>query len=756
MTGMEPIWIGAAAKGLTDIVVKPVSEVLNRRLDEPFQQLLYNVFGKYIQNYNERHGLLKVLGMPEPVQLEDIYTAVQFIDSRGNWQFDPNRLEEAYRQSQARRFQAEQYEKKDGLAVANQKQYLMVLGQPGAGKSTFLRRIGLEALKGNAGSYRHGCVPVFLELKQFRTGKVDLEKAIAHEFETCGFPNPVPSTQKLLANGKLLILLDGLDEVPTQQFDAAIEKIQDFADKYKQNRFIASCRSAAYQSRFRKFVDVTMADFDDGQIQQFICNWFRSEKDTQAGTAQHCWDLLRTPNHTGTKEIAQTPLLLTLLCLVYNDTQDFPEKRAELYKQALDVLLTKWAAEKRIQRDPIYKDLTLTLETVMLGEIAYLGFAADRLFFSQREVVSQIQDFLASNLNAPRHLDGEVILQAIQIQQGILVERAKNVLSFSHLTVQEYLSAQHIADQDRADNPLIEQLLKEHLTEMRWREVWLLVAGLMRGGADPLLLGMEKHAQVYLDSPKLQALIVWTERETQDSESSFKPATKRFYAFSLVLDLARDLASNLALDLSGTLPRALDIASDRALSLAPTRSLDRDLSRALVLSRALLRALPRALARARTYKKIKILKAVDFPNLIHQLECLETRKNQQNFVSQFSEIWCQALHLDPEWLNLDESEADALNDYFYANGLIIQCKEAAVRVSPQTWEGIEARMLTLNSPPSQAQDFNDASSSQKSAVTPQPNPSPLTNPNIHMSFHGPTYGVAGIVQDAQNIHPTDA
>lgn len=81
MTGMEPIWIGAAAKGLTDIVVKPVSEVLNRRLDEPFQQFLYDVFGKYIQNYNERHGLLKVLGMPEPVQLEDIYTAVQFIFS---------------------------------------------------------------------------------------------------------------------------------------------------------------------------------------------------------------------------------------------------------------------------------------------------------------------------------------------------------------------------------------------------------------------------------------------------------------------------------------------------------------------------------------------------------------------------------------------------------------------------------------------------------------------------------------------------
>jgi hypothetical protein len=67
MTGMEPIWIGAAAKGLTDIVVKPVSEVLNRRLDEPFQQLLFNVFGRYIQASFHRHDL-----QLDRTQIEDL------------------------------------------------------------------------------------------------------------------------------------------------------------------------------------------------------------------------------------------------------------------------------------------------------------------------------------------------------------------------------------------------------------------------------------------------------------------------------------------------------------------------------------------------------------------------------------------------------------------------------------------------------------------------------------------------------------
>jgi predicted NACHT family NTPase len=64
----------------------------------------------------------------------------------------------------------------------------MVLGSPGAGKSTFLRRIGLEALKGTHGNFQHKCLPVLLELKNFSTDKINIEEAITEEFEYCGFP----------------------------------------------------------------------------------------------------------------------------------------------------------------------------------------------------------------------------------------------------------------------------------------------------------------------------------------------------------------------------------------------------------------------------------------------------------------------------------------------------------------------------------------------------------------------------------------
>lgn len=65
----------------------------------------------------------------------------------------------------------------------------MILGGPGAGKSTFLRRIGLEALKGKEGIYKHQCIPVFLELKQFNSDEVDLVRAISNELQNFGFPS---------------------------------------------------------------------------------------------------------------------------------------------------------------------------------------------------------------------------------------------------------------------------------------------------------------------------------------------------------------------------------------------------------------------------------------------------------------------------------------------------------------------------------------------------------------------------------------
>ncbi len=582
--------------------------------------------------------------------------------------------------------------KYSGLSIANQKQYLMVLGGPGAGKSTFLRKVGLEALRTfyyEGAEYGHRLIPVLLELKRFEADKIDISKLIAAEFETCGFPEADTFSQNALAQGNLLVLLDGLDEVPSANLNNVLSTIRDFVDRYDDNRFIASCRVAASGYRddaFRRFSDVTMANFDDEQIEQFIGNWFGSEQDKERDTAGKCWAVLQKAENKASKELAHTPLLLTYLCLVYNLSQRFPNNRSALYKKALRILLEEWAAEKRILRDEIYEGLSIEQEEILLSEIAYKGMADDQLFFTQRELSAQIRLFLSSNLNAPKHLNSEAVLNAVEVQQGILVERAEDTYSFSHLTLQEYLTAQYLID-----NQEWPQLVQQHLTDNRWREIFLLLPGLMSGksGADKLLLMMEAQANQYLQSPQLQQLVRWAELSTRDSIGRLKPSAKRTaaivlaraldLALALALDLDLDLALNLALDLALALD--LDLACARARALA----LDLDLARALALDLALARALA------------DLFKEVDFSRLIQTLEALKER--QKGSLSQAErekiyKLWFSALGLFSKTAALSGENSQALAYYCYVCELMIRCKESATRVS-DVWEGIESRIFTV-------------------------------------------------------------
>ena len=126
-----------------------------------------------------------------------------------------------------------------------------------------------------------------------------------------------------------------MDEVPADRLGDTIRAIRDLADRHPRCRYIISCRTAFYKDYFPHFTDALLIDFTDDQIQNLIQNWFHRERDTAA----KLWDLLKAPQHQATRELARTPLLAAFLCLVYDDRQQLPTNRAELYGDALRILL---------------------------------------------------------------------------------------------------------------------------------------------------------------------------------------------------------------------------------------------------------------------------------------------------------------------------------------------------------------------------------------------------------------------------------
>ena len=498
---------------------------------------------QYDNNYRERHGQLKVfcVGMRKPIPLDDVYVTVQFLDERSASRYRSNEdIERAFRERNRGLFILDSDELKDGTTVANDKQFLMLLGAPGVGKSTFLRKVGLEALKGREGNFAHECIPVFLELKRFTADQIDIEALIIHEFKICGYPYPDQMVRTGLESGKLLILFDGLDEVPSANVNNVIRKIEDFVDQYSQNRFIASCRIAAYTGGFRQFTEVEMADFDDAQIEAYIKNWFdstpdryRYQLDEEVKTADQCWKALNARGHHATKELARNPLLLTLLCMVYDNSQNFPQNRADLYEKALSIFLEEWAAEKRVrQEESISQYLDVPAEKRMLSEIAAKNFEASYLLFSKDELIKQIREFGEGNANTPSTFDAPKIFETILVDQGLFVERVSASYSFSHLTFQEYLTASYIKEVRS-----IQRLVTNHLHDKRWREVFLLTAGLMHT-ADDLLEAMKMEAAKSLNTDGLKRLLRWAEHITDSLNDGDKGFAKRLFVIRQCISLS--------------------------------------------------------------------------------------------------------------------------------------------------------------------------------------------------------------------------
>jgi NACHT domain len=655
-------------------------------LTQQGKELLVPIARKYIENYTDRHGQLRVLGMGKPVSLESIYTQVNF---------DPEFIQTFQTvDTHEQAFRTRDWSKKDcrlGMKVANDNPYMMVLGGPGMGKSTFLRKVGLEALKQGQGEYQHACIPVFLELRKYRWDKaigIDLQEKIAEEFQHCGLSEYQDCTKRLLEEGKLLILFDGLDEVPTELLGQMTGAIKDLVDRYSKNRFIASCRIAAYRSfqNFSRFTDVAIANFDELQIQCFIENWFKSHDRPEWGA--ECQKRLNNDDHKATRELAQTPLLLTLICILFLKRGEFPTKRSTLYAEAVWTLLAEWDASKDIVRQQPYKGLDTKCKEIMLAEIAYSNFTSNNLFFQQGEITQQIEQILKEMLTDEKRIDGRDVLRAVEEQHGLLVNRYEDIYSFSHLTIQEFLTAKHIID-NHLD---ISAIVKEHLCDKRWREVFLLLAGLRK--ADDLLLAIDQEAMNYMATPKLRKLLAWVEEVANPIPGGFQPVGKRAIAIINTYAYANDKTYvNAYLN-------AYTIAYANAYCTTYAYAIDYANAYAIADTNAN-KAIDCFISYTKWVIECEIYKGLDLIAAINNVEKLRNKipdnsqpqKEQQKFAEQLIKIFLDAFHLTYEMVNLSKEEILAFDKYLYGIRLLIECERTAVRRTPEVWSQIEERLL---------------------------------------------------------------
>ncbi len=425
-----------------------------------------------------------------------------------------------------------------GLEVLEKNTNLMLVGKPGSGKTTYLQRVVTECNAGNLQAHR---IPVLIKLREFVEDGREVAYSLERYLERCWRLSDA-ETQLVLNRGRALVLLDGLDEVTGEDGKKITKEIKRFARAYPQVQVIVTCRTQSQESRFERFDYVEVADFDEPQVRAFAEHWFKTVMgDESAGLAkaQEFLELLFLEENKPIRELAITPILLSLTCAVFHQTGKFYSKRSKLYEEGLELLLEQWDKSRKIERDEIYRDLSVERKLELLSYLAVKKFEQPQyVLFEQGEIERYIAEFLGIGQR-----DSRVVLRAIEAQHGLLIERSQKVWSFSHLTFQEYLVAKWFC---RHSNW---QRLVTHIVDNQWKGIFLLVLEMLSNLNSLFFMMQEKiHELVSLDN-KLIEYLIWVDQQASSVQSSYKAATIRAFYFTIglatVLSIDFSLARNL-------------------------------------------------------------------------------------------------------------------------------------------------------------------------------------------------------------------
>jgi predicted NACHT family NTPase len=651
-------------------------------------------------------GTLTCLDIARPVALDSLYVDVNIleeisgrrwleiadlrIDIRKNEAYNPNNLDRFG-------FGKTPQNVLTGFEAVTKYSKLLVLGKPGSGKTTFLQYIALNC---NRGKFHSNSLPIFIKLERFSEYlKVNLQNTL-FTYIVQQFTNYNISEQELLAilsAGRAIILLDSLDEVRDEDAERVIKSISDFDELFYKDELIITCRLGRLRYKFQGFTEVEIADFTKEQIAVFVEKCFSAIK--QVSHSQKTSNLpvevkaltslfmqeLEMPENQQFLELAATPILLNLTCWTFQFLGGFPANRAEIYKQALDLLLLRWDEARGIKRDETYKHLSLPHKIRLLSHLAAISFTQGDYLIPESKIQRMIADYLRQLPNAPTDpdtllIDSEAVLKSIEAQHGLLVERARGIYSFSHLTFQEFFTAREIVYHTSSqDFKQLEELVC-HLGEKRWREVFLLVVRMLEQPDDLLKLMKEKIDCLAVKHEKLENFFLSLKNKSSTVNAPYHSNSIRAFYFTLALPpehalacdqtlavaLDRQLAGNLTFDL------ALDLALIHALTLCLTITADMFPQRLSAISFALdLKHLLRE--KQSLQKSLQDLKnQLPLPSGNRSLLQLWWEANQEAWTENLRNLIIGDRGIGHNW-QFNQNELEILQQYWDASKLFLDC-----------------------------------------------------------------------------------
>ncbi len=404
--------------------------------------------------------------------------------------FDSTRYEILYGPDNSLRVQiAPQSGPIDHLLASSRK--IIVRGQAGSGKSTLLQWLAVRSASHDFQaqlSHWNKTVPFFIRLRE----RVNKDFPKPEEFPGLIAPTiagqmPRGWVHEQLTNGRAVVLIDGVDELPSTQRPAMLEHLQQLVSNYPHARYLVTSRPAALKAELwpewqewikqESFVETSLQPMSPSHIENFIDQWHEALAKTMSDE-EELNALKPLPGNLKRqlrqrpplRRLADNPLLCGMICALHRERhENLPAERIELYKGCVEMLLSRRDAGRKIEVKADYPELSDQQKLVFAQSFAYWLMKNGYSDVEQAEADSHFEGKRAE-MNLPDSVTGEGVRRLLMDRANLLREPIAQRVDFTHRTFQEYLAAQAAIKQNDIG------VLIKHGHDYQWRETIILAA----------------------------------------------------------------------------------------------------------------------------------------------------------------------------------------------------------------------------------------------------------------------------------------
>jgi hypothetical protein len=396
---------------------------------------------------------------------------------------------------------------------AQENDQVVLLGDPGAGKSSLLQHRALTWARNPSST---GPLPLLLEMRQYaaRVVRAREERRVQPNLLTwagellgaAAGVTPVPEEviATRLSDGRMVLYCDALDEIFDPELRrATADQLAQLAVKVPAARIVITSRPVGYPDDMLGpigFGHWMVQDFDKKQIRGFLSRWVAAalpDYEDRVNVTARMGSALEIKR---VREMAGNPLLLTLMSILAR-TDELPRDRMRLYAKAAELLLYQWDTSRSLhpiggldfayeQKHRVLRELAWRMQNAQLG----LGGNLAPL-----EMVREVFDEeLKADLDRPgdRARGVSLLLETLRARDHVLCHLGGDRFAFVHRGFLEYFCADWLCERVRRSPSTAERdlfkIFQSHALVPPWGEVLGLgILALAPEVADPILAGIE-------------------------------------------------------------------------------------------------------------------------------------------------------------------------------------------------------------------------------------------------------------------------